>query len=315
MRRLSFLLLPLLLGWSCSKESESVIPADVLPYVERFFTEAQARGLDYRLEDYALNIRMEAIARPDVAGTCNLNSGFITIDEIYWRTATDREKERVVFHELGHCVLDRRHRNEKLLENDCISLMQGAENGFTCSTNDEDDAWWAYYYDELFDQGLGGPAWLGADTDYDLPPERTLQTVYEVVDSQTNRLWQVDYEPDSPDQDFEAVVRFTDWEPSEDLLYVRVGSKVLLHCRCNNFRIRISDFAEQTVFFWSLTPFFNGGDVNVTIRRINGFYYYFLGGRLIHQGEADNFLDQEFRAWRAGGNGPVRISLRVSEID
>ena len=315
MSRLFLLLAPFLLLVSCSKEAESVIPAEVLPYVERFFAEAQERGLDYRLEDYALNIQMEAIARPDVAGTCNLRSGFITIDEIYWRTATDRERERVVFHELGHCVLDRRHRNEKLLENDCISLMQGAENNFSCSTNDEDEAWWEYYHDELFDPGLRNPEWLGTDSDFALPPERTLRTIYEVVDSQTNRIREIGYEPASPDQDFEAAASFTNWDPSQDLLYVRVGSKVFLHCRCNNFRIRITDFAEQTVYFWSETPFFNGGDVHVTIRRVGDFYYYFIGGRLVHQGEADDFLDREIRAYREGGNGPVRISLRVSEID
>jgi hypothetical protein len=310
-----FFALVLLSLLACSKDSESVIPPDVLPYVSRFFDEAQARGFDYYLEDYTLNITKEAIARPDVAGTCNLRSGIIVIDEIYWRTATERERERVVFHELGHCILDRRHRNEKLLENDCISLMQGVENGFSCSTNDEDDAWWEYYTNELFDPGLNGPDWLGSDADFELSADRTLRTVYEVIDSQTNRLWQVGYEPASPDQDFEAAATFTDWDPSRDRLYFRIGSKVFLHCRCTNFRIRITDVPEQTVFFWSETPFFNGGDVRITVRRIDGFYYYFLGGRLIHQGSADDFLDQEIRAYREGGNGPVRISLRVSEID
>lgn len=310
-----FLVLITLTTLACTKETESVIPSDVLPYVTKFFEEAQARGYDYYLEDYTLNISKEAIVRPDVAGTCNLRSGVITIDAIYWRTASERERERVVFHELGHCVLDRRHRNELLLENDCISLMRGVENNFSCSTNDEDDAWWAYYTDELFDPSLNGPDWLGANTDFELPAGRSLRTIYEVVDSQTNRLWQVGYEPAGPDQDFEAEARFTNWDPSQDRLYFRVGGKVFLHCRCVNFRLRISDVPGQTVFFWSETPFFNGGDVHIKVRRVDGYYYYFLGGRLIHQGEADDFIDQEIRAYREGGNGGVRISLRVSEID
>ena len=43
----------------------------------------------------------------------NLN---VEIDPIFWQEATDTEKEVLIFHELGHCVLNRDHDEDIILE-------------------------------------------------------------------------------------------------------------------------------------------------------------------------------------------------------
>ncbi|MFK7979626.1 MAG: putative metallopeptidase, partial [Saprospiraceae bacterium] len=37
----------------------------------------------------------------------------IVIDEKFWKRSSELSKELIVFHELGHCVLERNHFDEK----------------------------------------------------------------------------------------------------------------------------------------------------------------------------------------------------------
>lgn len=53
---------------------------------------------------------------PKVTGICyrtkfKLGISTIKIDSYYWEKATDNEKEMLIWHELGHCVLNKDHNN------------------------------------------------------------------------------------------------------------------------------------------------------------------------------------------------------------
>ena len=48
------------------------------------------------------------------AGVCYINNPipYIEINTNYWNHASDTQKEILMFHELGHCILKRQHRND-----------------------------------------------------------------------------------------------------------------------------------------------------------------------------------------------------------
>jgi len=74
---------------------------------------------------------------PYTIGTCGQMNGFpvITIDTRYWDTADQYEKEELVFHELGHCILGRDHceikvdgKSASIMEPDMLGSVMYKEN-------------------------------------------------------------------------------------------------------------------------------------------------------------------------------------------
>ncbi len=94
---------------------------------------------------------LDEIEQDRVLGQCNYHRNHhnrVTVDESFWNTTSDRGREFVVFHELGHCFLLRDHREDIFLNGACTSIMRSG-NG-TCRDNYSRltrDA----YLDELFD--------------------------------------------------------------------------------------------------------------------------------------------------------------------
>lgn len=84
-------------------------------------------------------------ADEDWVGLCYNFSNHVKIDRTYWNTSDDAAKESLIFHELGHCAMDRDH-TEKLLSNNCpASLMHPLILSACYKRNKE------LYIKELFD--------------------------------------------------------------------------------------------------------------------------------------------------------------------
>jgi len=121
-------------------------------YFERFENEARARDIDIDLNETTVTASVEPIEGDGVAGQCfrpNVLTNDITIDETFLNSnASDLLKELVIFHELGHCFLQREHREDAYPTGACISIMRsGVED---CRDN-YTSAFRATYIDELFD--------------------------------------------------------------------------------------------------------------------------------------------------------------------
>ena len=151
-----FFILYSLLVISCAKEhdenlivEELNIDAALQPYFDRFVAEGINRGLAIdlgakRIEGFLLDIEEE-----DVAGQCSYSTSStrkVNIDIDYWNSATDLEKEFVVFHELGHCYLERSHEDAQENRN-CTSIMHSGISGCRFSY---DGISRNAYLDELF---------------------------------------------------------------------------------------------------------------------------------------------------------------------
>lgn len=125
--------------------------AEVLwPYFEQFEIAAAAQNVKVDLIQSKITGVVEDLEEENVAGLCTYYShspNHVTIDLEFWNRFSDNFKEMIVFHELGHCVLGRDHREGQLQDGRCLSIMRsGSEfcrDAYTPSTK-------AYYISELF---------------------------------------------------------------------------------------------------------------------------------------------------------------------
>ncbi len=119
-------------------------------HVENYLFEAEKRGIDVSERISEVQGVINEINDDNVAGTCTWHSqspNEIVIDESFWNNASSLYREFVVFHELGHCVQDRGHREDQFTNGNCVSIMaSGVGNCRTAYSTSTREA----YLDELF---------------------------------------------------------------------------------------------------------------------------------------------------------------------
>ena len=158
------LAISILLG-SCHHENMQDYPPEFNEYVDEFFYQAHQRGLSLYPENLNFSIQFGE-TDDELGGFCNTKGNAITINVEDWEHRDHAEREHVIFHELGHCILNRNHRNDESVTNECFSYMRGAEDDFDCSLNLHSGYWRDYYLDELFDSSSNLPGWYLSSQDY-----------------------------------------------------------------------------------------------------------------------------------------------------
>ena len=138
------------------------VPANIQSYIDLFEQEAAARGLALDIDN--LRVVFEGdLNDGTAAGLCTFPQAgeppFIRLDTTSsnWQNNLF-SRETLVFHELGHCVLDiRGHRDRRLPNENYASLMRtsGEQVYGGLLTGFKRD----YYLDELFDENAPAPAW------------------------------------------------------------------------------------------------------------------------------------------------------------
>ncbi len=96
------------------------------PYFQRFEEEALKRNIKVDLHEANITGYITDISNYKIRGQCSNsdNSRQVTIDKPYWNTASELEKEFLVFHELGHCYLGRLHDESMDSKGNCLSIMR-----------------------------------------------------------------------------------------------------------------------------------------------------------------------------------------------
>lgn len=151
-----------------TSRSEFNIDDELKPYVTSFYEEAEARNI-------LLSKNLDATLSTEV-DICGLGSPFgvtgtsnrpgspgiaIKADDACWTNGNYESRERLVFHELGHALLDKLHINEVLENGHTKSIMCGGADppcGRQPSYLDCPE-YREYYLDELFDQNTPPPLW------------------------------------------------------------------------------------------------------------------------------------------------------------
>ena len=120
------------------------------PQFKAFEDEAEKRGLSIVLNRLNLHAAISEIAEQNVLGQCQysrLNPREVTIDKTFWNRSSTLYKEFVVFHELGHCVLNLDHKEGKDNRGRCLSIMRSGLGDCVDAYNSVNRD---YYLDELF---------------------------------------------------------------------------------------------------------------------------------------------------------------------
>ena len=165
------LILLLFIGLSCSKKE--VIPTvyQIDPklelYVKAFVDEAKKRNIEIKLENLVMKFDKESL---EICGHYlkdKTGQREIVINPSCWDTTPEQNREALAFHELGHCFLNRLHRDDLLPNKAPASIMNTQNNGpyEPCIYPIEGDntcnktARRSYYIDELFNDKTSIPDW------------------------------------------------------------------------------------------------------------------------------------------------------------
>ena len=130
--------------------SPTVDPA-LQPFFDEFEYQASLRGITVDLASEKIIGKIEELSEQHVAGQCTYGAHIdneITIDQTFWNDYPHYYiREMVVFHELGHCFLERGHREGAYADGSCLSIMRSGLE--TCRDNYFPSTR-STYLDELF---------------------------------------------------------------------------------------------------------------------------------------------------------------------
>lgn len=166
-----------LLASSCEKEQVYAYSIDpkLEVYVDRFYDEAMKRGISISKSNLIVEFTSETTN--DFCGEClkakDFNKGQRRVKIVNtsscWSSKLDQSKETLVFHELGHCLLDREHFDELFPDASPKSIMTTYEQNpyspciYVFEENSPSDCnkvnRRAFYIDELFGKS-NTPFWL-----------------------------------------------------------------------------------------------------------------------------------------------------------
>jgi hypothetical protein len=132
------------------------VEKELEPIVDSFFAEAKKRGLG-NLRPNVLNVRLQSIPGKAQGRTITLtNTILIDPNSEGWKY----NREALVYHELGHLILNRDHLN--VTHNKyCISIMSNQQDPvYDIYPGEKLYNRRQYYVDELFKPGIATPEWM-----------------------------------------------------------------------------------------------------------------------------------------------------------
>ncbi|MEL6924488.1 MAG: hypothetical protein AAFO94_10615 [Bacteroidota bacterium] len=297
MKKSGILLAMLLLLISCTRENikQILIEDDFRVYSDRFIEEAAKRGIDVDFKETGMVIQFGET--PNLAaGVCygmiegQTSNHDILIDRGIWKQSSDGERERLIFHELGHCLLYRAHIPDTLASGEWKSIMRGVPpEGYGYRSTNYTGIRRQYYIDELFDRNIPEPEWARVKARYDDYSEAQKELLYET--SNLNNFFR---DPLLTSEDFEIELQFTYtddfffnylgivWGGSEDeaqSLILSGGNRLLIINRLSDYGV-IRGFE----FFQNI----NLNDTNtMTIRKVGDRNFYFFNEQYLYWSEVE----------------------------
>ncbi len=312
--RMCYLILTIAILCSCGKDEPTYdVAIDFQPYVDRFVDQAAQRGIEIDFADTGLSIVFRKAAQTESSGVCRGNHE-IEIEKLFWDDLTDEEREGLIFHELGHCELDRRHRNDLLSNGEWASRMRGSpipdELSAVINYTEERRA---YYIEELFNEDAAEPDWVKIKDIYDRTVSDTVISISNVPDFETSLGI-----PLSIDFELEATIDI-DNNPSwmgfawggtdiEDEMYIAYnGSKTFVIGSGK----RVWGTMYQQKNFNKLNDRIN----TITVRRRGQRYFVFVNQAFVYWYDYKVPASNRFRSIVGNASPPKFLSVRVHRID
>ncbi len=129
-----FTILLISVSISCKEKPEELIiypdvTIELCSYFQSFEKEAAKRGLIVDLRNAGIKGRLTKI-HGNAVGICKQRGmKEVLIDRKFWERSSQLKKELIVFHELGHCYLNKMHDNEATPDGICQSIMRSGQGG------------------------------------------------------------------------------------------------------------------------------------------------------------------------------------------
>jgi hypothetical protein len=134
----------------CTATTFYYVDSALTPYLDRFKHEAKIRGKSIDSSTLTLVFgETKTKLEPSTVGTCLTGTVLglfpvVTIDTSHWTTIQEYEKEELIFHELGHCLLERDHCSVKA-NGLSVSIMEPDDSDLVAYLTNRDSM-----IDELF---------------------------------------------------------------------------------------------------------------------------------------------------------------------
>lgn len=246
--------------FSCKDANEYSVNADFATYVQRFEDEAASRGRVFDLKSSGLIIEYGNLDK-DVAGLTHYEKPIrIEIDKDYWNTVgkyagADIMREDLIFHEMGHGILNRRHTNAVLANDEWKSIMCGGDSvpGRTWNINYRGIRR-NYYLDELFNESTPSPDFASSS----LPIDTTGYTVFytENFNNAASSTWKTGDFTDYSTSISNGVLNLTSKKSMNLILIVRnnslnVQSDFIFEC---TFQFTGTNLTDRYGFIFGTNP-------------------------------------------------------------
>lgn len=179
MRKLLFLCSLLFIFQNCRKNpdigasGEYRVDPTFEPYVQEFIAEGAKRGQTIDFTDSGLIVEFSDGSVQTASGFCYVGEHHVVIDKSEWTSLSEDVRGFLLFHELGHCELNRGHKNEKFSNDVWQSIMRGSPLEGT-------EVWIPipffgfrkdYFIDELFNPNVSLPSWANVNFSLDEIPD------------------------------------------------------------------------------------------------------------------------------------------------
>jgi len=298
--------------FSCEKKKEHIIPAEVEEYVSSFFNDARGNGLNIYLDDYDLTIEFSEIE--DANGTCNSSDNIIQIDSSEWyERMNETTRKWLIYHELGHCILERIHDLEVFENGECKSIMHSHISNSECFTNFVSDSWQKYYIKELFTEQNQLPDWYMLN----ISPRITDASTYNHVDIDTvlteNQLTfeNVPFNEDA----VQVCVNVFDWRSRGYCLQFEWSDLEYHLCpSSNNTYIRKDTQGSNSRDYYYDRERIDlnlEDSITICLQKSNDFYHFFINQQVIHAMNFEPLINHDVHI-RTGSfldNAPTPIQL------
>ncbi len=184
-QNLSIFFFLVLVLFSCKKEK---IDTDLQIYVDQFFIEAEKRNINLKRRKLEVvfndTLKYCGVGYKDFQGK-GTRRVEINMSLPCWNEKSELQREILLFHELGHAILERGHKNKRLPNRMFASIMaeddiqHGLYTEYSLELRD-------YYIDELFNPAEPVPEWAELKTnkrillleDFEEPTEEWIFSVY-----------------------------------------------------------------------------------------------------------------------------------------
>lgn len=332
MKKIGFLLLIISCLFSACRRNKDIgatsgvydVDPEFESYVQDFIAEGAKRGQTIDFSDSGLLVELSDGVVGGASGFCYVGEHHVVIDKSEWFSLSEDVRGFLLFHELGHCELDRGHRNEKFSNSLWKSIMRGSPPSLEVIETFIPIPYYGfrkdYYIDELFNENMAAPTWAEQTFSYGEVAETDKQLIVEdTASNRINRRFSEDMEEYEIEIDFNLIkdrgnITELQWGTTNHHYYIRIIPEIGFNV--DGYFIGVhQNSKDKNLFYSKNTININGEELHkLTMRREGGFEKIFINDEFIfHIDPLPNPLEL-VRFEAATNDGTIDNELEVNSL-